>query len=101
MSLATIQLTYSGLEKLLPTMGDKPSDQVTLTAFNADLAEAQRIYPDNGLLSGLPTAPEELRIGELFMRYTQLLRILKDENSKPTARRPRREPPPHRSGTGA
>ena len=94
MSLATIQLTYSGLEKLLPTMGDKSAESATLIAFNTDLDEAQRTYPGNRLLSGLPMAPEGLRIGDLFMRYTQLLRILKDENSTSTARRGRREPPP-------
>lgn len=90
MSLETVRQLIQTLAPYVPTKADDSAYVSMIMAFNADLADAQRLYPQHPLLATLSPAQEQIPIGDLLTRAERLHAILQEEQDQARAQQSRR-----------
>ena len=91
MSLETVNQLYQDLTIAAQTMANKSAAMSMITAFNDDLANAQRRYPQHPLLSTMTQAQAQVPIIDLLVRTGRLQAILQEEQDKILTQKNRRE----------
>jgi hypothetical protein len=90
MSLETVKQLYQDISTLAQTRAGESADVSMVTMFNANLAEAQRMYQHHAILSALTQAQNQVPIGDLLIRTGQLQAILQEAANSDRAQHTRR-----------
>ena len=79
MSLATVKQLYADLEKIAPKNPGHLADAGMIALYNANLEQARSEYPDDKILSALPTGDHgNTHLGDLLACVGQLMAVLDD-----------------------
>src|SRR5437867_10781704 len=83
MSEVTVKQLYSDVEKLATKQQGRFAEQGLLEAFNTNLADAKAAIPTHDVLTTMPDASGQVRLGDLFVRLGQLMVAMREVTATP------------------